>query len=165
MDSRFVSYPTKKWKRNYFDENKISYCYILSDLVMNLSCDKSITWINYTYRNDNYHIGFVVNNELDFHILVKQSVNSINSAIAAKDDERLNWRKEFTYGNYRINYTITTDDPNRWVIESFEYVKSDELNKKKHNSFSTSYSRTKPADNILIQRKILFSSLESLQNH
>ena len=184
VDSRFVSYPAISWKKNYFD--KVHYCYIPLDLVMNLTVNRGPSWAGYYYTNieipkapplqgtdvmdgyysnNNYNIGLGINNEFSFQSSVKQSIDAINSEITTGGDKRLNWRKEFTFGKYRISYTITTHDPNRWVHESFDYAKSDELDKNKRNSFYTTYDGTKSINKILTQRKMLFSSLESLQNH
>jgi len=162
VEEKYTSYISKDWIKKKFNEEY--FCYALSNQNMKLfSRNKDNAWNSFEFKNKDYNIIYVLNYELDYTVISKQYDEGIRTCITAGDDKRLNWSKEFIFGNYKIKYVITTDDPDRWIIESFDFVKISEENLKKDHSFSTTYKRSEPLEKRLNQKKMLFSTLQSLK--
>jgi hypothetical protein len=162
VEEKYTSIIPKDWIKKPFNKNY--YCYTLPDQIMNFTKrEKDNAWSHTEYRNKNYYINYGIIYIMKYYDSIEQYKEGIKNCIMAGHDKRLNWQKEFIYGNYRVNYTITTDDPERWIIESFNFVPLNEEKEKKYYSFSTTYKQSNSFEQRLIQRKILFSALQSLR--
>jgi len=136
----------------------------MQDQIMNFKKrEKENAWIHTEYRNKDYYINYGIIYVMNYYDSVEQYSEGIKNCILAGHDKKLNWQKEFIYGDHKVNYTITTDDPEGWIIESFSFVMIHEEKNKKYYSFSTTYKQSSSLEQRLNQRKILFSALQSLK--
>jgi len=162
VEEKYTSKIPNDWIKKKFNENY--YCYISPDQIMNPNIiKKDNIWVRTELSNLDYTIYLGMITAISYVNSIDNNNERINNRIAAGDEKKLNWSKAFIYGDYKINYTITTDDPERWIIESFDFIKIDKSKISEYYYFNTTYKRSEAPDKRLNQRKILFSALQSLR--
>jgi len=162
VEEKYTSLIPKDWDKKQFNEEY--FCYIQSDQKMNLiNKEKVNEWIRYEYENGIYGIEYIKNLKLGYYFIKNQNEKEIIIGIKTGGNKKLNWSKEFNFKNYIIYYMITTFDPDNYITESFDIIKKNESEANITYSFCISYSPSLPLKNKLIQRKMLFSSLQSLK--
>jgi len=161
VEEKYTSYIPNNWQKLQLIDNY--YFFMLPDLKMDLQKEEGKNIRIYRYRSIQYYISMGIILINDYKTRVKNRLDDVTREISIGKDKMLNWNKEFTFGNYKINYTITTMHHDGDISESFDFVKLDEMNLTKYYYVTVDYSPDASAEKKLMQRKILFSALQSLR--
>lgn len=161
IEEKNTSFIPKDWQQVSFDD--LFYCYMISIGTIVFQEQQSQSHKVYSYKNSEYEVvmGVVYTNNYQKDATNKQK--DIDREIKGGADKKLNWNKEFTFGNYKINYIITTDHPDGYISESFDFIKIDEIDLKKYYFISVDYNPVISIEKKLTYRKILFSIFQSLK--
>jgi len=161
IEDKFTSNIPVTWKRYQLKDE--FYFYAPQDEIFNFKKDEKGELYQYQYKSNYFKINLQIDFQSDYKSALEATVFEIKSQIASGDDKNLNWSKDFVLKNYQINYAITTFDPENYINESFNFVKIEDIKTKKCFTLITAYHPSITLDKLLIQRKILFSVLQSLQ--
>ena len=161
VDERFLSNIPKDWKKIILKDN---YCFYSDENIeysFNLTEDKRV--LDYQFIESRYNVNFQINNTRKYFDALNSIIYLVTGEVESGSDKNLNWIKKIDNNKYYINYVITTFDPQGNITESFDFCKKGEEDNQKYYSIWTSYHPSISLDELLIQRKILFSALRSLK--
>jgi len=161
VEEKYTSFIPNDWQELSFINDY--YCYILPGLIMELDKEVSTDVNVFRYSDNNYYVSMGLISLFNYTQNFQSKHKTIISEIKRGSNKELNWNKEFEYGNYKINYVITTEHHDGDISESFDFVKLDEMNLTKYYYVTVDYSPDASAEKKLMQRKILFSALQSLR--
>lgn len=166
VDKIFTSIIPDNWIKLKFIDNY--YCLIPPNEKFDYKQDlyEDSNFVYFTNILKRYGITFGISRRSNFIEKVKKNKKFIiDYELKNKRSKELNWNKEFTYGEYKINYIMTTfanAESGFEYDESFYYIKSSELNVQKYYCITLGIG-SKDKRDILICRKILFSMFKSLK--
>lgn len=161
IEDKFISNIPDTWRKYQLKDG--FYFYAPQDEIFNFRKVEKGELYQYQYRSNYFKINLQIDFQSDYKGALEATLFEIKSQIASGDDKNLNWSKEFILNNYQINYAITTFDPENYINESFNFVKIEDIKTKKYFTLITAYHPSISLEKLLIQRKILFSALQSLQ--
>jgi len=161
VEEKYTSYIPKNWKKLVLFESY--YCFNFSNKKLNIKKEDDEYGKMYYYLNSDIDIAmgvvFLKNYKQNFNN--KKNMNDMQ--IQGGHAKELNWNKEFTFGNYKVNYIITTDHEDGGICEYIDFAKLDELDLKKYYTVGIDYMPYTSDKKKLLWRKILFSTLQSLK--
>jgi len=161
IEEKYTSLIPENWIRI---ELKDGY-YFFADINMKFKIQetKDEKVLDYQLANSIYNMNLQVNNTKNFDGAVESMKFILKSEIESGSEKKLNWNKKISYKNYSVNFVVTTFDPQGNITETIDFCKKNEIDLPKYYSFWVTYSPTIKTEQLLIQRKILFSALQSLR--
>jgi hypothetical protein len=161
VEEKYTSFIPNDWQKLSFINDY--YCYIPPGLIMELDKEVSTDVSVFRYSDKNYYVSMGLISLFNYNQNFQSKQKTIISEIKRGSSKELNWNKEFNYGNYKVNYVITTEHHDGDISESFDFVKLGEMSLKKYYYVNVDYSPDESVEKKLLQRKILFSALQSLR--
>jgi hypothetical protein len=161
IEEKYTSFIPRTWKK--LNMLEYYYCYIFTEKKIKYKSDEDEYGKMHYYLNSEIDIAMGVSFLSDYKQNYDLRQFILKREIQGKRDKRFNWNKEFTFGNYKINYIITTDHPEGGISESFDFVKLNEMNLKKCYTVGIDYMPYDSKEKKIMWRKMLFSTLQSLK--
>lgn len=161
IDVKFTSFIPKSWIKLQLLENYYGYTFTGKKIEFQKKEDDDGK--HYYFKNSDFEISMATIYMMDYKQTYESHQDTLKSEIDGGRDKKLNWNKEFIIGNHKVNYVITTDHPDGGICESFEFIKINEMNLKKYYYVTFDYQPYESKEKKLMQRKIMFSVLQSLK--
>lgn len=161
VEEKYTSYIPKNWVKLPLFENY--YCYILTNKKIDIKNEDDAYGKVHYYMNSDFNVSMGLVTLKDYMHDNESKKDILENEIRGGRDKKLNWNREFILGNYKINYITTTDHPDGGISEMFDFARLNEMNVKRYYFITFDYQPYESKEKVLMQRKILFSTLQSLK--